>query len=174
MKPWKQKVYTSMSVINSIYKYMLVKWYLHALYWCKMNTHGAADFFLVCIDVYVIQICYILVIYLVYTWYIQVICRCHTYGGYIRSKTFLGLFLTFFYNDIPWILFEYQNNIKEYQWYMILKKVLNKPKNVLLCIYQPYVWYLHMIGIYHIYIYHVYTIHRPDRLWYYSYIPGIY
>ncbi len=50
-------------------------------------------------------------LYMVYTWYNPVICRCHTYGGYIRSKTFLGFFHTILYNDIPLILFEYQKNI---------------------------------------------------------------
>jgi hypothetical protein len=52
-------------------------------------------------------------IYMVYTiWYIPVICRCHTYCQYMRSKTFLVLFNTFFYNDIPFIFHEYSFDIQ--------------------------------------------------------------
>ena len=58
-------------------------------------------------------------IYLLYTWYIHGIFQSYvdviqsdTDGGYIRSKTFLGLLCTFFYNDIPLIFHEYSFDIQ--------------------------------------------------------------
>ncbi len=39
-------------------------------------------------------------IYLVYTWYILVICRPHQNAWYISTSQLMGLFRTFFYNYI--------------------------------------------------------------------------
>ncbi len=88
--------------------------------------------------------------------------RTHTYGRYIRSKTFLGLLCTFFIMIYHWYTFGiisispwctlYINGISLY------KKVWTKPRNVLLCIYQPYVWGLHITGKYL-----VYTLHIPCK-----------
>ena len=50
---------------------------------------------------------YIHGIYMVYTWHIKGIWTCHPYGRYIPCKNLMGLFCTFFYNDIPVIYHEY-------------------------------------------------------------------
>ena len=98
---------------------------------------------------------YILVIFMVYTWYIPVICRCHTYGGYIRCKTFLGLFLTFFYNDIPLIFHEYSFDIQIYQRYIIIKKGMEQAQFVFttyiptICMTSTYDW--NISCIHHVY-----------------------
>ena len=46
-------------------------------------------------------------IYMVYTWYITCICRPQRYVRYIPCQDLMGLFRTFFYNDIPLIYYEY-------------------------------------------------------------------
>ena len=50
-------------------------------------------------------------IYMVYTWYIACICRPQRYVRYIPCQDLMGLFRTFFYNDIPWIYNEYLQDI---------------------------------------------------------------
>ncbi len=69
----------------------------------------------------------------------------------------------------------YSMNIKrifmEYQRYIIIKKGKEQTQKctdiLTVCMTSRYDWNIP-------YIYHVYTIHKPDRLWYHSYISGIY
>ncbi len=97
---------------------------------------------------------------MVYIWYISVICRCHTYGGNIRSKTCFGFFCTFFYNDIPLIFHEYSFDIQIMSMvYHYKKRYGTNPKKVLLRIYPSYVCHLHMTGIYHVYTMYVTSIY---------------
>ncbi len=126
----KQKLDTSICQLSILYTSVcwLIAWYIHGIYWCRMNTHGAADLYLVCMIIYMIYICYSLVIYLLCTWYIQVICRCHTYGGYIHSKTFLGLFHTFFVMICLWYSMNIKSIFMPYQWYIIKKTNGTNPK----------------------------------------------
>ncbi len=48
---------------------------------------------------------------MVYTWYIACVCRPDRYVKYIPCQELMGLFRTFFYNDIPWIYNEYLKDI---------------------------------------------------------------
>ncbi len=50
---------------------------------------------------------YINGIYMVYTWYFTCICCPDRYVRYIPCQDLIGLFRTFFYNDIPLIYYEY-------------------------------------------------------------------
>jgi hypothetical protein len=48
---------------------------------------------------------------MVYVWYIPVIYRPQRYVRYIPSKNLMGLFSTFFYNDIPLLYYVYTKDI---------------------------------------------------------------
>ena len=49
-----------------------------------------------CIPIYILHLCYINMIYSVYTWHIKGIWTCHPYGRYIPCKIVMGFFRTFF------------------------------------------------------------------------------
>ena len=69
------------------------------------------------IPIHIIDICYINMIYMVYTWYIKSIWSSDPYGRYIPSSQQMGLFRTFFYNYIPLIYHEYPEDIPGI-WYV--------------------------------------------------------
>jgi hypothetical protein len=48
----------------------LIAWYIHRIYWCKMNTHGAANLYLVCIVIYMTYVLNIKRTFMEYQWYI--------------------------------------------------------------------------------------------------------
>ncbi len=95
---------------------------------------------------------------MVYTWYITCICRPDRYVRYKPCQNLMGLFRTFFYNDLPLIYYEYLLDIhstsKAYQ------KGTKQTHEVL----TRYTRHIGQDGIYMYYtmcIYHVYTIDIP-------------
>ncbi len=82
---------------------------------------------------------YIHGIYMVYTWYMKCICRPDRYVRYIPSEYLMGLFRTFFYNDIPVIHHVYFLNTH----------------SISLSFHIPFIYHLYIM--YMLYIYHVYT-----------------
>ena len=116
-------------------------------------------------------------IYMVYTWYIKSIWTCHRFGLYIPCKNLMGLFSTFFYNDIPVIYHEYPLDKHDVlQVYHYKKKVRNKSIYILLgipsiwmmtpyafdipCIYIPCIHHTYTCKdvIYQLYTWHIHSI----------------
>ena len=104
--------------MNCIYKYMSGIYMVYTLHilmydesrWWLLTYIG-------CIPIYILYTYYIIMIYTVYTWHITSIWRCHPYGRHIPCKNLMGLFRTFFYNDIPVIYHEYPE-YKPVIWYV--------------------------------------------------------
>ena len=61
-----------------------------------------------------------------------------------------------------------------YHRYINIKKVQNKPIYVLLCIYRPYGWHLHMDLMHQVYTMYIPRTYHSRFFWYTSYISGIF
>ncbi len=180
MKPWKEKVYTSICQLSILYTSIcqLNTWYIHGIYWCKMNTHGASGLNLVCINIYII---YIYVIYLLYTWYIHGIFQSYVDVLHMERIYVVKHFWVCPVPFIYWYTFDIYWISKEYSWiihgiwmvYDYKKRYGTDPKMFYyvyiptICMTSTYDWNIPCI-------YHVYTMHILGRFWYHSYIPWIY
>jgi hypothetical protein len=132
----------------------------------RWNHMVAANLDMACVYIYIyymVYICYIVVVYIVHKWYIPVICSPHQYGWYLPSKTLMGLFHLFFYNDIPCISHVCQKDIygisKVYHW---KKGMEQTQKCFTLRTYRPYWWRLHMSVIYHVYTMYIPCIYQSS------------
>jgi hypothetical protein len=74
--------------------YTIYTWYIHGIYMVYTNVRWR-----VC--TYMIYIYNIYMVYTWYTWYMNCICRPDRFVRYIPCQYLMGLFCTFFYNDMP-------------------------------------------------------------------------
>ncbi len=114
---------------------------------------------------HVIYISYMPSIYFVYPLYIPCICRPQAYPLDIPPLYQMGLFSTFFYNDMPMIYQVHSMNVLGiwmclvYHWHIIIKRVQNKPVWYRLGISKRYAWGLHIQWIFIVYTMYIHGIY---------------